>query len=256
MKSNQHVKDEQILGYIHRTLSDADREIINHHLVNCQVCRGRINQSEIQSRQITNGLKAEINGAPIPKTLSFAAIAPRLEKPQRLQLWSRFSLSAPLATTLIGLLLAVFGLWQTLGNWTNFEGLPKPNGAYPALACFFFMFVSMGQFDRSFSIRPRFILTVILAGLLWLGTFIIGFLNLLVIIDLVVTGYLVMGGDADGATLIGIAAAILTAMVYIGVIVGGAEYHYKNIGQPGSWKFFTWTLIIQLLIMVLPYFLL
>jgi predicted anti-sigma-YlaC factor YlaD len=256
MKPNHHLNDQQILGYLYRTLSDADRETMDHHLVNCPVCRDRINQAEIQGRQITNELKAEINGATIPDRLSFSAIASKLGERRTRRFWSGLSSSIPLATAVIGLLLAFFGLWQTLGDWTSITILPKLSGAYPALACFFFMFVSMGQFDRAFSIRPRFILTVILAALLWLGTFIIGFLNLLVVVDLVVTGYLVVGGDADNATVIGILAAMIAAMAYIGVVIGGAEYHYKNIGQPASWKLFTWTLIIQLFIMVLPYFLL
>jgi predicted anti-sigma-YlaC factor YlaD len=256
MKPNRHFNDQQILGYVYRTLSDADRETMDHHLVNCPVCRTRINQVEIQGRQITNELKAEINGSTIPEGLSFSAIASKLGERRTHRFWSRLSSSIPLATAVMGLLLAFIGLWQTLGDWSSISIVPKQSGAYPTLACFFFMFVSMGQFDRALSIRPRFILTVILAALLWLGTFIIGFLNLLVIVDLAVTGYLIVGGDADGATVIGILAAIIAVMVYIGVVIGGAEYHYKNVGQPGSWKLFTWTLIIQLFIMVLPYFLL
>ena len=124
------------------------------------------------------------------------------------------------------------------------------------MACFFLMFVSIDQFDRSYSIRPRFILAVILAVILWLGTLIIGILNLFVIIDLVVAGFLALGGSRASATFVAILTVFLFTLVYIGVVIGGAEYHYKNIGQPRSWKLFIWTLTIQLFIMVLPFFLL
>jgi hypothetical protein len=81
-------------------------------------------------------------------------------------------------------------------------------------------------------------------------------MNILVITDLVIVGYLAIGGSPEGASVVAILAVLLAAIVFIGIIIGGAEYHYKNIGQPNSWKLFSWTIFIQLFIMVLPYFLL
>jgi hypothetical protein len=256
MNLNHHIKDEQILGFIYRTLSDADRETINRHLANCQVCRTRVSQYEVQQRQISNGLKTEINRASLPSGLAFSVIAPQLDGRRKLRFWSTLSSATPLVMAVTGLFLAAFGLWQTLDGWTSITRIPTPTGTFSVLACFTFMFVSMDQFDRSFSIKPRFILTVLLVLILWFGSFIIGLLNIIVITDLVIAGFLAIGGSPEGASVVAIIAVILAAMVYIGIIIGGAEYHYKNIGQPGSWKLFSWTLILQLLIMVLPYFLL
>jgi hypothetical protein len=168
----------------------------------------------------------------------------------------RISAALPLAAAVFGLILAALGLWQTLGDWTSLTSLPKPDGAFPGLACFLFLFASLDQFDRSFAIRPRLILTIILSIILWTGTLVVGFLNLIVITDLVIAGLLALGVSIESISVVAILAVILAAMVYIGVVIGSAEYHFKNIGQPGSWKLFTWTIIIQLLIMVLPYFLL
>jgi len=256
MNPNDHIKDEQILGYIHHTLNDAERETINHHLTNCQFCRSRVSQDEIQSRHISNGIQGEMNGVEIPVGLSFSRITPQLGKHHRSRFWVKLSSATPLVTAILGLFMAAVGFWQTIGEWTSLGVPTNPKSAFPALACFFFMFVSMDQFDRSFSIRPRFILSVLLAILLWSGTFFIGLMNILVITDLVTSGFLIIGGSPETGTFIAILTAFLAAMVFIGVVIGGAEYHYRHIGQPGSWKLFTWTLIIQLFIMILPYFLL
>ncbi len=40
----------------------------------------------------------------------------------------------------------------------------------------------------------------------------------------------------------------------IAVLIGGAEYHYKHLGQPQSWKVFSWTLALELSILVLALF--
>lgn len=257
MKLNHHINDEQqVLGYIYRTLNDAEREMMDQHLVKCPICRSRMNQHETQKRQIRNGLKAEINGMKIPSELSFSVISPRLQKRHAHRIWSQLATVAPLAIALFGLFLSAVSLWQNLENLTSITSIQTPTGTFSVLACFTFMFVSMEQFDRSFSLRPRFILTVLLAILLWLGTFFIGLMNILVITDLVIAGYLGFGGSPEGASVVAILAVLIAAMVYIGIIIGGAEYHYKNIGQPNSWKLFSWTIFIQLFIMVLPYFLL
>jgi hypothetical protein len=256
MKLIEHITGEQIYSDINKTLSDADRETINHHLANCPVCRARYNDIETQHRQISNGLTAAINSPPIPPTLSFAAIAQQIEEGSSGRIRLRISAALPLAASAFGLILAAFGFWQTLGDWTSLDTLPKPDVAFPGLACFLFLFASLNQFDRSFTIRPRLILTIILSAVLWTGTLVVGFLNLIVITDLVIAGLLALGVPMESISVVTILAVILAAMVYIGVVIGSAEYHFKNIGQPGSWKLFTWTIIIQLLIMVLPYFLL
>jgi len=111
----------------------------------------------------------------------------------------------------------------------------------------------MDQFGRSFSIRPRFVIAAVLAFILWLGTFFIGLLNIIVVRDLTIAAYIFNGGSPEGASVVTIIAVLIAAMVCIGVVIGGAEYHYKNIGHPGSWKLFSWTIFIQLFIMILPY---
>ena len=62
-----------------------------------------------------------------------------------------------------------------------------------------------------------------------------------------------LGGNTSEATPIAIIAVLIGAMLYIGVIIGGGEYHYRNIGQPGSWKLFSITLLGQLFLLIIPY---
>jgi hypothetical protein len=251
---NLHVTEENIQGYIYRSLNDADRETIEGHLSECPICRANIDQHQVIQRKIDQDLKASLNNRVPPRGMTFQAIAPRLEQNGLRRFLPSLSNAAPMATAGLGLILAIFGLWQAVGaNSFSLTHVSTPNGAFPALACFFFMFVSMDQFDRSFSIRPRFVITVILALILWLGTFFIGLLNIIAVRDLTIAAYIFNGGSSEGASVVTILTVIIAAMFWIGTTIGGAEYHYKNIGHPTSWKLFSWTLIIQLFILVLPY---
>ncbi len=254
MIANRHITEENIISFIYRTLNDADRETIEGHLAECSLCRAKITQHELIQRHIDQELKANLNDQNLPKNMSFNVIAPRLKRRSLQRILPSLSNAAPMATAALGLLLAFLGVWQLVSDGAfAITTASSPNAAFPALACFFFMFVSMDQFDRSFSIRPRFVVTIILAFILWLGTFFIGLLNIIAIRDLTIFAYINSGGSPEGASVVTILTIIIAAMVFIGITIGGAEYHYKNIGHPTSWKLFSWTLIIQLFILVLPY---
>jgi hypothetical protein len=47
---------------------------------------------------------------------------------------------------------------------------------------------------------------------------------------------------------------MILAVAWIGVAIGGAEYHYKRVGQPSSWKLFSRTLAVEISILVLALF--
>jgi len=254
MNPKTHLNNDQIVGYIYQMLSDAEREVFDKHLVNCPTCRARLSSSEHRQLDIENALKAEINGSSPSPEMVFGQITPRLKRQNRH--WQRFTIGIPLVAASFGLIFALIGVWN---YWVDSNQLMADLGKplltpFSVLGGFFFMFVSMNQYDRSFNIRPRFIFTVILSLLLWLGSSILGLLNIIVIRDLTIATVLFGGGNAEGASVVAIITTILAAMVVIGVIIGGAEYHYKHIGQPSSWKMFVWTISIQLLIMILPYF--
>jgi hypothetical protein len=101
--------------------------------------------------------------------------------------------------------------------------------------------------------QARFFITVASALILWLGSILIGLLNLIVIRDLAIMAVAALGGSPSAAATIAIMAVVLGAVLLIGVIFGSGEYHYRNIGQPGSWKLFSATILGQLFILIIPY---
>jgi hypothetical protein len=53
---------------------------------------------------------------------------------------------------------------------------------------------------------------------------------------------------------LGIALIMLLAVVWIVVFIGGAEYLYRHLGQPRTWRFFAWVIAVELAIFVLAWF--
>jgi hypothetical protein len=96
----------------------------------------------------------------------------------------------------------------------------------------------------------------LVALILWLGSAFIGLLDLLVLRDLAIMAVIAVDGRNATAGPIAILAVLLGALLYVGFIIGGAEYHFRNLGQPGSWKLFIFTLLTQLFILILPYLIL
>ncbi len=51
-----HLSNEQLIGYVHQTLTDAEREEIDRHLAECAQCRGILADHESVQRRIRYGL--------------------------------------------------------------------------------------------------------------------------------------------------------------------------------------------------------
>ena len=246
---NQHISGELLIGYVYRTLSDAEREILDGHLVNCSTCRAQLTYHETRQRQITYNLQADIEATSLPPEMSFRTIAPRLRRRPLPQFWPRLVSVTPVATAVIGLVLALYGLWQALAP------LPTPTtpSSLPMTACFCFVLAAVGQFDHEYKFPPRFILSAVLAFVLWSGTIVIGLQNIIIIRNLSIIGFTGIGNGALTSALT-IFVVLIAAFVYIFVIIGGAEYHYRHIGEAGSWKLFSLTILAELFILLLPYF--
>lgn len=252
MKTN-HLTPDELTGYIYSTLDDAQREVMNTHLIECAICRSKLAEQQLWQRQISNELGAAIKVALPSSQMSFAAIAPRLQNQHiRQNIWLDRVIVVPATLAVAGLVFAVFGLWHAIGIQA-FTSHAQPLGAFPPLAGFFLTLASVEQFDRSHSLWPRRVITWTVAVILWLGSAFIGLLDLIVLRDLAIMAVIAVEGRNATAGPIAIMAVLLGAMLYIGFIIGGAEYHYKNIGLPGSWKLFSLTLLGQLFILILPY---
>ena len=248
-----HLSPDDVTGYIHRTLDDAHREVIDNHLLSCQTCRVSVSEHNQHQRRIATDLSAALNSITPSNTMQFSSLTPNLQHQNvGINFWSRVASVTPATLAFSGLFLAIFGIWQAL----DAGALTTPRqrlSAFPALACFAMVMASVEQSDRSKWLQPRVILTWVVAFTLWLGSAIIGVLNLIVIRDLAIFAVLQMSGGAHEAGLIAIISVYIGVMLYIGFVIGGAEYHYRNVGQPGSWKLFSYTLLGQLLLLILPY---
>jgi len=248
----KHLTPDDLTGYIYRTLDDAQREMIDSHLLNCLTCRANITEQGLRQCQTSNELSAVLNAVIPSPQMNFASIAPLLENRRTgLNLGQRLTAFAPAVLVLTGLILALFGLWHAIGV-RAFASSGQPLGAFPTLACFLLMLASVEQSNRSFSIRPRLVITWLVAVILWFGSACIGLLNLIVIRDLAIMAVALLGGGVSEAEPIAMLAVFIGAMLYIGFVIGGAEYHFKHIGHPSSWKLFSTTLLGQLFILILP----
>lgn len=104
-----HIDDKHLLGYIHRTLSDGQREDIDHHLATCLICRSRLTEYESLQRRIRNGLSAEIRKMRPAPQKNFAAIRPHLNYSPRSG-WIRGTWMADLSIALVTILgFVLFG---------------------------------------------------------------------------------------------------------------------------------------------------
>jgi hypothetical protein len=252
----QHLTPDGLVGYIHGTLNDAQREVMDAHLAECPACRANLAEQELWKRQISNELSTALKFAIPSPQMSFSAIVPRLQNWHfRKTFWLDRVIAVPSTLALSGLLLALLGLWHAISA-RAFTSPSQSLGAFPPLACFFLTLASVEQFGHSVSIRPRGVITWALALSLWLGSAFIGLLNLIVLRDLAIMTVIFLDGSNATAGPIAITAVLLGAMLYIGFIIGGAEYHFKNIGLPSSWKLFSITLLGQLFILILPYLIL
>lgn len=252
---DKHLTPDGLMGYIYGTLDDGQREIMAAHLTECPTCRANLTAQELWKRQISNELGATLKFVVPSPQMNFSTLMPRLQNRQvKKYIWLDRVIIVPTTLALTGLVFALFGLWSAI-SMQAFVAPAQSLGAFPPLACFFLTLASVEQFGHSVLIRPRAVITWALAISLWLGSAFIGLLDLIVIRDLAIMAVISMDGQNATAGPIAILAVLLGAMLYIGFIIGGAEYHYKNIGLPGSWKLFSITLLGQLFILILPYLL-
>ncbi len=119
---NTHLHDPQLIGYVHFTLTDAERETMDGHLRDCALCRARLETFESLERRVRYELSADIKSALPPSTMTFSAIAPRLE---RQSWWDRLRIpsdqllpGAAASAALAGLAVALISVLYALG-WSD-----------------------------------------------------------------------------------------------------------------------------------------
>ncbi len=253
----EHLDSELQLGYVYRTLDDAERESIDAHLAICPQCRAQLDRQKHARKRIRREIGLALNSAAPSGQMAFAGIADRVRPPGIWRsIWQSLAEGAPALLALAGLFLTLYGLSDVV---QGIAGAGRPDalpGPYPTLAVFFFLLASVQGIEPPFLIRPRLWLQGLIAGILWLGSALIGLLNIIVIRDLTIAAVLATGGTAAEAVPVTILSIMVSVLIYIGVVIGGADHHFRNLGQAGSWKLFSLTLLGQLFLLILPYLIL
>lgn len=252
----KHFSEEMIIGYLYHTLTDARREEMDVHLLACPHCRNVLAAHEAQQKQIDLALKQTIMNAPASAPVSFAAIAPQLRSGVRLSArWERLVNGFTVATAVSGLILALLSLFplvQLFWAWDLHLAAVDP---LPTIASVCFGLATVGQFERRPGISFSHLLASVLTLLLWLGTAVIGLQNILVLRDLFMWVVMVQGSTPQAALRMSPLAVLPAAILWVIVVIGGAEYHRRRIGQRESWRLLALTIVIQLLLLLLPRFL-
>ncbi|MBU2611484.1 MAG: hypothetical protein KJ606_11175 [Chloroflexi bacterium] len=98
------------------------------------------------------------------------------------------------------------------------------------------------------------ILPRILALVLWLISLVLGLFDIYFAREIFYAIYARFSTQAGPAILIGNAIIFIMAIVYLGLVVMTSEYHVRNVGKPESWNLFTKTIVAELAIPFLAYF--
>jgi beta-lactamase regulating signal transducer with metallopeptidase domain len=111
-------------------------------------------------------------------------------------------------------------------------------------------------------VKARPYISKILAVLLWLGTLVGGLLDIYVsqFITISVYARFFLGSQAvasqyaDVANSLRIATILIMGLLYIAFVIATSEYHFKHLDEPSSWRLLGQTVVIELLIIVIAYF--
>lgn len=121
---SEHLNHQQLIGYIHQTLSDDQREVIDRHLATCPACRGQLADHDRFQHRIRYDLTADLRAIQPPGTTTFQMIAPRLDHRRSLlfrQLAVRMTAAVAAAALLITLVVVLADKLQQPA--TNSTGL-------------------------------------------------------------------------------------------------------------------------------------
>ncbi len=103
----------------------------------------------------------------------------------------------------------------------------------------------------------------VLAVLLWATTLVAGLLDIYVFQFITISFYarFFMGNttqetamDIATSNTIRIMTVLVMAVLYVIFLVATSEYHFKHLAQPNSWRLLGQTIAVELLIIIIAYF--
>ncbi len=118
--SNHHLSDQELVGYIHHTLTDADREGLERHLAQCPDCRARLSDCEALRQNIQASLRTDLRSAQPSAQMTFAAIQPRLRHSGRFTMFLKRSRQLVFsAMALMAFAAFVIVIWTLFANMSR-----------------------------------------------------------------------------------------------------------------------------------------
>ena len=92
---------------------------------------------------------------------------------------------------------------------------------------------------------------ILLAVFLWAFTAILGLMEFSVVRGMVLRIYATFWRVDLVAPALSAFTIMFLAIIWIGFVIGGAEYHSRNFGTPKSWKLFARTIAAEVSILLL-----
>jgi hypothetical protein len=250
---NNHISDDELIGNIHRTLTDAQRESMEVHLAACPQCRARLSDNEAMQQRIRHSLLADMRYVQPSPGMRFAAISPRV-KGDKYHAFRRISNqlfpTTVASVALIGLLLALVDLPESIVRlFTNPE--PASASSFSALACVFFSVATVGNYHESRFNQLRSGLYILLAFVIWLGTAVVGLQVIAIVREALSWLVFLVSGKTQLAFALSNWALIPLGLIWIAVVIGGAEYQYRRGSQRISWKLFAGIIAVEFSILLI-----
>lgn len=93
---------------------------------------------------------------------------------------------------------------------------------------------------------------VAIVFVLWILSLVLGLYAIYSLQETVITLYAMSGGREQSiAGLLRWIALAVSAVLWIGIMLAGGEYHMKHAGAPKSWKIFAWTFGIEIAVILI-----
>jgi LCP family protein required for cell wall assembly len=112
--SSYHLSDPDLIAYVHRQLSDADRESFDQHLEACLDCRRRLVDHADFRRRLGDELNHQL--ARVRPATDWSAIAPRVRKPRTGRRFRRPGMARTSRQALYTALTAVYAIILLVGG--------------------------------------------------------------------------------------------------------------------------------------------
>lgn len=256
---NQHLTENDLSNYTLNMLTDADREVLDRHLQICPACQAALAEETRQQAKIQARFDADIATLSPSSRMTFAAIAPRVLKSQRPSsfhaFWELFRVYGPALAAATGVILAVAGLFRNV-TWPAVGLQQNHSLALPFTAGIMFSVPVLSHYGQNALQRRTLAWMWVVSIALWLGTAVLGLYEIALLREMLLRAYVRFGPPSSlllqQAQALGSWGVFFMGALWVAIVIGGGEFHYRHAGQRASWRLFGLTVLVQLGLLALP----